>query len=128
MSDYTYWTVYIYGSAGDWEASTAIRRPNDNLTVELESTQQKVQLADGSFTYINPETKSMKQPLTFLWLFDDGTLKTQLETYVNNSDYLKIVTHSGETFIGRFLNVSRVWLTGIGTDTYDITATFEQME
>ena len=127
MAEYSYWEVDIYGSGSTWYTDTPLRRPNDNLTVDLSSTQAKLTLADGSTTYVNPEVKSTKEAITFIWLEDDGILKAQVEAYINNGDYLRITTHTAEEFIGRFVKISRVWLKGVA-DTYDISATFERME
>jgi hypothetical protein len=127
MAEYHYWTVDIYSSGSTWVPDTPIRVPNDNLTLGVTSTQAKLILADGSNSFVNPEVKYTKDVLNFIWMEDDGTLKTQIEDYIKNGDYLRITTHTSEEFIGRFLTVSNVWLKGVD-DTYDVSATFERME
>ena len=127
MAEYTYWNIYIYGSAGEWESDGTIRKPNDNLSLNVTSTQTKVVLADGSNAFVNPEVLYTKDSLNFIWMEDDGDLKAQIESYIANGDYIKIVSETAGDFIGRFTSVSVVWLKGVA-DTFDISAIFERME
>lgn len=106
-----------------------IYRPNENLSVDLTSTQTKIQLADGSNAFVIPEIAYNKDPLRFVWLSieQSDTFRTKIENYIINSDYLRITTHLSETLIGKFTYIRRVWLTG-EADVYDLEAGFERME
>ncbi len=114
---------------GSYANDGTIYRPNDDVSVDLMSTQNKSRLANGSNVFVTPETKVSKQPLSFVWLEipQSDSFRTKIEAYVTNGDYLRITTHLSETFIGRFINVQRVWLSG-KEDTYDLQAAFERME
>lgn len=126
------WDIYVYNTGTlTWDADGTIPRPNSDLTVEMNITQQKVQLADGSYAYFAPETKYERLPIQFSWFHQDQDFKDQIEDYITNYDYLKIVTHiAGDqyTLIGRFVNWRPTWLVGVSPDRWDIEATFEVME
>jgi hypothetical protein len=107
----------------------SIYRPNESVTFEMTATQKRVALANGDSAFVTPETKYVKEPLTFTWLLipeSDG-LKSKIENYVINQDYLRITNHLGEYYIGRFTQVRKLFLVG-EEDTYEIEATFERME
>lgn len=124
------WNVFVLNVDGiTWDADGTVPRPNADLAEEITSTQQQNILANGDTAYIAPETKSMKQPLEIVWLYQDITFKNKIKAYIENYDYLKIVTHvAGEEYIGRFANFRPVRLIGVEPDTYDISVTFEIME
>jgi len=119
----TYWNIYIY-SGGSWVADGQIPVPNDTLDLGLTSTLQKIQLADGDQAFIVPETKYNKDNLTFIWRNDtDGSIKSKIESYVQNNTKVKIVDSLSNEHIGRFTNIRSHWIVGIET-TYDIEAEF----
>ena len=123
----SYWTVYVEESAGTWLADGQIPRPNADFIYDYTSTQSSYQLADGSRAFITPETTYGKGPVSFVWyLDDDGSIKTKIENYLTNNEYLKIVTHTGTELIGRFINFKITHLLGLD-DTYDIEASFDRM-
>lgn len=126
------WNIYKFNTGTlVFDADGTIPRPNTDLTIELISNQQKVQLDDGSYAYMTPEIKYSKQPIQLTWYMQDQDFKDQIEDYIVNDDYLKIVTHiSGDlyTLIGRFTDWRPTWLVGQEPDRWDIEATFEVME
>lgn len=124
------WTVYIGESGGTWLSGTdLIPRPNENLDLGKLSTQQAIQLSDGSMGYITPENKSLRGDISFTWVMKDDTFRTQIEEYIDNHEYIKIETHiSGFEFIGRFKSVNSQWLVGESPDEFVVTAIFERME
>ena len=122
------WSIYIEDSGGSWVADTAINRPNEDLILNRTSTQTKVNLANGDEAYITPSTKYRKEPMKLVWLYDDGTIKSQIEGYVENQDYIKITDHNAVDYIGRFISVNSTWLVGVDTDKYDVEAMFEVQE
>jgi len=121
------WNIYELESGDTWALTDTIYRPNENTTMPILSTQQKVQLADGSYGFMSPETKYVREPIEFIWTYVDDTFKTKIENYVKNATYIKIVDHNSAEYIGRFISVQRIWLTGVD-DTYDFSAVFEIME
>jgi hypothetical protein len=121
------WTTYIKDSSGAWVLDTSLPRPNDVFRLPLTSTQVKVKLANGDNAFITPEVKSEKRTLSFTWLADDGTIKTQIETYINNQEDIKIIDHNNNIYIGRFISIESNWVLGVEPDEYDITAILEQM-
>jgi hypothetical protein len=121
------WSIYVENSAGGWDVDTSIPRSNEDLQTEYTSTQSKVKLANGSYCYITPETKRVKESITLFWADTTSALRTQIENYMLNGDKVKIVTHTAEEFIGRFLSMKRIWFSGI-EDAYDVQVILERME
>jgi len=119
------WSIYIQTSNLGWDADTAISRPNQDMETKIVSTTSKIRLADGSDAFVTPETYRTKEPFSMFWADTTSTLRTQLTTYIENGDIVKIVTHTSEEFIGRFTDMSRVWFSGID-DSYDVMVTFQQ--
>lgn len=123
------WSIYTLNSDGStWDADGTIYVPNDDLTTEIISTQQKISLANGSNAFVTPSTKKLKQPITFFWADTTSAFRTQIENYMNNGDTIKIVTDTSENFIGRFISMQRVWLSGIDPDSFDVSVVLEQTE
>ncbi|KKM98131.1 hypothetical protein LCGC14_1161050 [marine sediment metagenome] len=120
------WTCQIK-SGGSWTADGTISRPNDSLPLPKVSTQNKVVLADGSFAFVTPSIKYRDEPLIFTWYFDDGTVKTKIEGYINSQNDVKLIDHNSREYVGRFTNISPTWLVGFSTDKYNIRASFEVM-
>ena len=122
----TTWTIQTK-PAGSWVAGGTIYRPNENLSIQKASTQSAVPLADGSMAYITPSTKYLDRTLVFVWLYLDGTMKTQVEGYVNNQTNVKIIDHLSYEYIGRFVSSECVHLVEEEPDMYNIRANFEVM-
>jgi len=120
------WNIYVETSNYGWEADDAIPRPHQDLESIYISTQQKIKLADGSNAFINVETKRNKEPIIMFWAETTAAFREQIENYMLNGDKVKIVTHTSEEFIGRFLSMKRVWFTGVAPDAYDIQVSFER--
>ena len=60
--------------------------------------------------------------------FADTTsaFRLQIENYILNGDKVRITTHVvGETFIGRFISMRRVWFVGM-EDSFDVQVSFER--
>lgn len=123
------WSIYTLESGDVWVLDGTIYIPNnsDGLTMQEVSTQVKTQLIDGSPGFITPEVTYVSQPLTFEWEQIEQTFMEQIRTYQRNQESLKIVTDiSGREFIGRFIDVTPLWLTN-QENLYHVTATFELM-
>lgn len=120
----TYWNVYIKNSGGSWVLDTTIPRPNDALNFSMMSTQERIKLIDGSNAFYTPTTKYNDEDVSFIWYEDeDGSIKDQIEEYISDNEYLKIVDHNSANYIGKFTSLRSVWLSGV-TDRYDLDATF----
>jgi hypothetical protein len=122
------WQVFIETSNYGWSAEVSFPRPNEQVETKLISTQTVIKLADGSNAFVRPEVKRTKEAFTLIFISTTSALRSQIEGYLLNGDKLKIITHTGETFIGRIVDMSRVWLTGISPDEYDINVTFYPTE
>lgn len=122
------WTLFVQESGGDWPSggTSTVPRPNEDLDVGKTTTQQAIQLADGSVGYFTPETKSIKSDLTFVWVMKNETFFDEINGYIDNHDYIKITTHTGKDYIGRFGNVMGKWLVG-EEDEFLMTVTFIRM-
>ena len=129
MANRQSWNVEILESGNQYNADGSIYRTNEPLEIQLQSTQSKINLADGSQAFVAPEEKFIRQILIFTWLEipETDAFRSKLENYVQNQDYIRITTHLGEQLTGRFISVNRVWLTGV-VDTYDLRATFDRIE
>jgi len=120
------WITELENSSGVWILDTSLPRPNEDLETLYISTQQKIKLANGSNAFVTPEIKRVKEPITMTWINSTSVLRSQIETYMLNGDKLRITTHTGETFIGKFISMKRVWFAGM-SDTYDIQIVFERI-
>ena len=123
----TTWTIEILQSGGTFVSDGTIYTPNSDLSLDVTSTQERVQLADGSRGWVTPETRSTPDELQFEWLAVDNTFATQIRDYVVNGDTVRITDDDGITYYGRFLTVKRIWITGVDPNEYDLQATFEIM-
>jgi len=122
----SYWNIYTLNSDNlTYTLDGTIPRPNENLETEVISTRQKIALANGSSAFVSPETKSVKQPFTMFFADTTSALRSQIQDYIDVDDRVKIITHTGEQFIGKFMNMKRVWLIGVEPDSYDIQVTLE---
>lgn len=125
------WAIYEWNSVTlEWDSIGTISRPNESINAgELQSTQERIFLADGSDAYVTPETKYIPQAITFIWYSKDQDFKDQISTYITDDTYLKIQTHIEDiSFIGQFINIQPIWVVGQNPDIWDINATFEVME
>ncbi len=113
--------------AGSFTSDGTIFRPNNDFPIEIVSTQQTINLSDGSNAFVTPQTKFIDLPLTFTWLWEDGTTKTQVEGYITNQDDLRITDHDGNLYIGRFVNINSIQIVGQDPDRYNISALFQPM-
>lgn len=112
---------------GSWTADGTLHRPNDDFLIPKISTQNKSKSADGDNLYFTPSTKYLDEPIVFTWFADDGTVKTKVEGYIDNQNDVKITDDLGNTFIGRFINITPTRIHGLSNEEYDIQATFEIM-
>lgn len=120
------WNIYLEESGVSWTADGTIPRPNDDVETETVSTQQRVRLADGSDAFVNLETKTVKEPFTMYFAETTSAFRTKIQTYMGNGDKVKIITHTLEEFIGRFVSMKRIWLVGTSPDSYDVMITFQR--
>ena len=121
------WVLQTKTLGGAWGSNTTINRPNDSIGLTTRSTQSKITLADGSDGYFTPSTKSLTEPLVFVWYADDGTIKTQVEGYITNQTNIKITDQNSNVYIGRFTILEGTEIVGKATAEYDLRATFERM-
>lgn len=123
------WTVFVQESGGDWPSggTSTVPRPNEDLDVGKTTTQVAVQLADGSLGFYTPETKSTKNDLQFVWVMKDEDFFDEINSYIDNHDYIKIVTHTGKEYIGRFGTATGKWLVGEEPDEFLMTVSFIRM-
>ena len=122
------WNIEYENSGGTWTLDTAINRPNADLELQRLSTEVEVKLANGDLAWVSPETKSNKTPITMFFAKTSSGFRTQIENYIINRDKLHITTHTGETFIGRFIDMKRVWFTGVEPDEFDMQVIFRRTE
>ncbi len=118
--------ISLLESGNTYTDDGTIPRPNQQLESKRSSTIQKVQVADGSNAYVTPETKFLRQPFTMFFADTTTAFRTKIENYITNGDTVRITTHNGETFTGKFVDMSRIWLTGVD-DEFDVQVTFEWM-
>lgn len=124
----SYWNIYVENSSGGWDSDGTIPRPNENIENNTISTMQTLRLANGSNAFFFPDTKSIKEQFTMFFAETSSTLRTQIQSYIDNGDKVKITTHTSQDYIGYFSNMKRVWFTGISPDTYDLQVSFQESE
>lgn len=118
------WLISEENSGNVWTQTDTLPRPNDDLTLGVTSTITRTPLADGSLATIIPETKYNYENLQFIWYNDtDGSIMSQIVDYVKAGTRIKITDHNSDYYIGYFLGVSPVWISG-KTTTYDVSAIF----
>lgn len=123
------WNLYTWNTGTlQWDNEGTLIRPNEALTEETISNQQRTILANGDDAYMTPETYYTINAITFTWYLQSSTLKTQIETFIKNHEYIKITTHTSTVYIGRFLSIRPTWLTGQSPDKYDLECIFEIQE
>ncbi len=86
-----------------------------------------IQLANGNRAFIMPDTKYNDEDLVFAWYFDDGTVKSLLEGYIESGNDLRITDQDGNIYYGRFINIEALWIVGLDDDKYDIRGVFTQI-
>ncbi|MCK9626560.1 MAG: hypothetical protein M0R23_08915 [Bacteroidales bacterium] len=118
------WNIYTK-VAGSWVSDGTIYRPNESLNFAIISTQSKTMLADGSSAYFTPSIKYNSDTISFIWIFDDGTMKTKVEGYMNAGTDIKIIDHNSTEYIGRFISIDSTWQVGLSSDRYDIKSIFQ---
>lgn len=123
MGSRTTWNIQVK-SGGSWGGVSTIYRPNDTLTTSKMSTQTRIKLADGDDAFIAPSTKHIDNPIGLIWYYDDGTIKTQVEGYIDNRNDLKITDHNSVVYYGRFISISVSEAVGYNPSRYDIQAEF----
>jgi len=124
----TYWDIYIEESADTWALDGQIPRPNANMENSRVSTQNKIKLANGDNAFVTPETKMNKEPFVMVFIDVTSAFREKIRNYMANGDKVKIITHTGEIFEGKFITMSRVWWTGVSPDEYDMQVTFENFD
>lgn len=130
MPDRGTWTIQTKESGDAWASTDTIAPPNDNLVIRKITTQVKIKGADGDNLFMTPSTKYTDEPLVWVWYEDtDGTIKDQVEGYVEAQTDLKIIDDLNNEWIGRFISVDSTRIVGFATadDKYDVRAVFEQM-
>lgn len=120
------WSIAVKESGGTWVSDGTIYIPNSNLGLETVSTQTRVQLANGSFAYIRPETKYNISALKFAWFYLPKTFKDKIEGYIQDASAIRITDHNSNLYYGRFTSIQSTWLAG-EDNKYDVTAEFEQI-
>lgn len=119
-----------YKSGASYVSDGTIYRPNETLQLNLTSTATKIRLANGSSAFIVPETKSNKEAIQLVWMeldYSDGLI-TKINGYITSGNYVRITTHQSEQLIGRFINSSRVWISGLNPEKMDFQAILERIE
>jgi len=122
------WAIYIEASGSTWEADGGIPRPNETMETQVLSNTTRIKLANGASAYFTPTTKSYKEEFSMTMLELDDTVVSKIDDYIENNTKVKIVTHTSEVFIGKFLSRQRAWLTGIEPDVYDLIVRFQCYE
>jgi hypothetical protein len=122
------WQIYIKNNNGGWDSDSTIPRSNQNIENNTVSTMQQIKLADGSNAQVFPEIKSSKNSFTMFIADSTSDTRTKIQGYIDNASKVKIVTHTGQEFIGYFTAQQRVWWVGREPDAYDLQLTFQETE
>jgi hypothetical protein len=116
----TKWKLYTETGVGySWEEVGYIYCPNANLEKNKTGTLIQSKLANGANAYLSPEIKYNWEPiiLTYLALdpedVDDATFINNINSYIDNGTYVKVVDHEGGELFGIFTAMQEVWLSGV---------------
>jgi hypothetical protein len=121
------WEVYTLGSdLITWELYSTWPRPNENLEQKTSSTSQIVTLADGSQVIITPEIKKSYETFNITFINASSALIDEIDYCLDNSEKIKIVTHTTEEIICKIMDKTRVWFSG-RDDQYDIQITVKPL-
>ena len=120
------WDVQIK-SGGVWGSAGNLSRPNNDFVINKLSTQTKIGLADGNNAFITPSRKYNNEDLVYMWYYDDGTIKTLLEGYIESQNDLKITDDLSNIYYGRFVSVTINRTVGDDTAHYDVQAIFQRI-
>jgi len=107
-----------------WGANSTINIPNNDFVINKVSTQTKMGLADGNNAFITPSNKYNNEDVVFMWYYDDGTIKTQVEGYIESQNDLKITDDLSKIYYGNFTSVTINRTVGDDSTHYDIQAIF----
>jgi len=121
-----YWDVYVLNSGGSWvlDSSDELYVPNNTLAIGKTSRVTPVDLADGSIGTMVGSTKYISNALTFTWYYVSSTdaIITLLEGYLEDAEYIKIVDHLSNEYIGTLTGLNKDHLAG-EVDYFDLNAT-----
>lgn len=124
------WSVYLYKSKV-WTSESSFPNPNAvEFQESIESTSTAHRLVDGSLSYTQPETTYNLGAITFTWqLRKTTTIGTRIDNYIKSGSGLKLVTHTGKEFIGKFSRFLNRWrFSGATTQKYDLEVEFQEYE
>lgn len=121
------WLIEVENSGGTFISDGYIQRPNEDMETAYVSTTTKIKLADGSYGFMTPEIKRVKESFNMFFANTTSAFRTQIEDYMLNGDKVRITTHNGETFTGKFIELKRVWFSGI-EDSFDINVIFDRYD
>lgn len=128
MSGTVDWSIYVLASDGvTWVLNDSFPRPNQDLDKTVTTGIQVIKLANGGEAFVIPEIRRSKEIMAFFWADTTAAFRADLEGYINFGEKIKIVTHSGEVFVGYLMAYRRIWFTGM-TDTYDVAVDFKPTE
>lgn len=127
------WTVSLHTGANTWISQSSFPNPGDIIIGdEVSATFEENVLIDGSRTITQPEFTYRLQPVTFGWPKRiNTTLYTRVLNYIKSGSGLKITTHTGKEFTGRFKKVINEWKFSRSTGNkqkYNLEAEFDQIE
>ena len=76
---------------------------------------------------MTPSRKYNNEDIVFIWYYDDGTIKTQIEGYIESQNDLKITDDLSNIYYGRFVSATINRTVGDDTVHYDIQAIFQRI-
>lgn len=107
--------------------------PNPNATpleTDVKSTQQRVELVDGSRGYLTPETKYVDEPVKFTWQFQSGdTFQHKWKQLARDNTLVTIQSNVRErTWTGKVVSAKERVIPWGSQDFSDIVVTLEQQD
>jgi len=125
----TTWALELHTGAGTFVSQTRVPSSDDSEIEEgVDSSLQMQNLADGGYTYSQPEITYKLSAITLNWsLRNATTLFTRIENYIKSGSGLRITTHTDKQFTGVFTNVVNRWRVR-NPQKYDVEAEFQQIE
>ena len=121
------WAIAEYTGGGAWRPETPLPRPGKiTFSTPIVSTHTKKILVDGGIGRLRSEITWNPEEIRFAWPTQRNTiLQDRLTNYVKSGSPLRLTTHIGDEFYGRFTRFTSEWKLSGDEQYYGIEITLD---